>query len=309
MISRRMMLNVVVVLGACAPGDQAQVPQPAQQAGSGLEVMDAAANGHRFFPRGNSNNTAAALKSSGTGIYYHGGPLILGTAHVYYIWYGNWLNNTATSILPDFAQNIGGSPYFNINTTYYDGGGNRVSNSVILAGSATNNYTYGSSLSQSNVLSIVSDAITSGQLPSDASGVYDVLTSADVKLSGFCSNYCGWHTHASIGGVDIKYGFIGDPDQCPSACEAQTTSPNGNAGADGMANIIAHELDESVTDPDLTAWYDRRGYENADKCAWTFGTTYTTSNGSLANLTLGTRDYLIQQNWKNAGNGGCVLKF
>ena len=34
-------------------------------------------------------------------------------------------------------------------------------------------------------------------------------------------------------------------------------------------------LEETATDPDLNAWYDRRGYENADKCAWTFGTTYT----------------------------------
>ena len=39
-----------------------------------------------------------------------------------------------------------------------------------------------------------------------------------------------------------------------------------------MASIIAHELEEAATDPDLNAWYDRRGDENADKCAWTFGT-------------------------------------
>ena len=42
-----------------------------------------------------------------------------------------------------------------------------------------------------------------------------------------------------------------------------------------MASVIAHELEEAATDPDLNAWYDSRGYENADKCAWTFGTTYT----------------------------------
>ena len=41
-----------------------------------------------------------------------------------------------------------------------------------------------------------------------------------------------------------------------------------------MVSVIAHELEEAATDPDLNAWYDNRGYENADKCAWTFGTTY-----------------------------------
>ena len=63
-----------------------------------------------------------------------------------------------------------------------------------------------------------------------------------------------------------------------------------------MASIIAHELEETVTDPDLNAWYDSRGAENADKCAWTFGATHTASNGSLYNMTLGSREYLIQQN-------------
>jgi hypothetical protein len=84
---------------------------------------------------------------------------------------------------------------------------------------------------------------------------------------------------------------------------------SGNAGADGMASIIAHELEESVTDPDLNAWYDHRGMENADKCAWTFGSTYTVNNGALANMKLGNRNYLIQQNWVNAAGGYCAKSF
>ena len=76
-----------------------------------------------------------------------------------------------------------------------------------------------------------------------------------------------------------------------------------------MASIIAHELEEAVTDPNLNAWYDSRGYENADKCAWTFGATYTTSNGAAANMKLGARDYLIQRNWVNASGGFCSLSY
>ena len=76
-----------------------------------------------------------------------------------------------------------------------------------------------------------------------------------------------------------------------------------------MASIIAHEFEESASDPDLNAWYDRRGAENADKCAWTFGATYTTNNGSLANMKLGQRDFLIQQNWVNAAGGYCALRY
>jgi len=236
------------------------------------------------------------------GINYHGGPVMVApTTNVHYIWYGNWSGNSATTILTDFANNLGGSPYFNINTTYYDGSNVHVSNSVTFAGSSNDNYSHGTALSDSAI-----QAVVAATNPTDTDGVYFVLTSADVTASsGFCTQYCGWHTHATINGHDIKYSFVGNPDRCPSACAPQTVGPNGNAGADGMASIIAHELEEAVSDPDLNAWYDRRGYENADKCAWTFGTEYTV-NGALANMQLGSRDYLIQQNWVNAGGGYCA---
>ena len=272
--------------------------------------------GERAYPahgNGNANGNGQAGKGNpngANGINYHGGPLILGTTNVYYIWYGNWANNSATAILTDLATNIAPSPYFNINTTYYDGANNHVLNSVAYTGSTTDNYSVGKSLSDAAIQGVVSSAITTGRLPKDTNGVYFVLTSSDVTASsGFCTQYCGWHTHGTISGSDIKYSFVGNPDRCPSACEAQTTGPNGNAGADGMASIIAHELEEAVTDPDLNAWYDRRGAENADKCAWTFGTTYQVASGALANMTLGSRDYLIQRNWVNASGGFCAKSF
>jgi hypothetical protein len=246
----------------------------------------------------------------GAGISYHGGPLILGSVHVYIIWYGNWAGNSATTIISDFLNHEGGSPYYNINTTYYNGSGTRVSNAITYSGSTTDNYSQGTSLSDARIQTVVNSAISSGRLPSDANGLYFVLTSADVTASsGFCTQYCGWHTHGTINGIDIKYAFVGNPDRCPSACEAQSLSPNGNAGADGMVSIMAHELEEAVSDPDLNAWYDSRGQENADKCAWTFGATYTTSNGAKANMRLGGHDFLIQQNWVNVGSGYCAVAY
>ncbi len=241
------------------------------------------------------------------GIFYHGGPVMTSGVHMYYIWYGNWSGNSAVTILTDLANGIGGSPYFNINTTYTNGSSVPVLNSVTYSGSRNDSYSHGTSLSDSAIQAVVSGAISAG-LPKDANGVYFVLTSADVTASsGFCTSYCGWHTHGTIGGTDIKYAFIGNPDRCPSACSVGE-APNGNAGADGMASIISHELEEATTDPDLNAWYDRRGYENADKCAWTFGTTHG-SSGALWNMTFGGRDWLIQQNWVNAGGGFCAVSY
>jgi len=250
-------------------------------------------------------------KPPNNGIFYHGGPLILGGTHYYYIWYGNWAGNTATQILTDFGNSEGGSPYFNINTTYYDANNTSVTNAITLSGQTTDTEYLGNSLGDSQILQIVSDAITTNQLPSDPNGVYFVLTTADVnETSGFCTVYCGWHTNGTIGGQDIKYSFVGNPDRCPSACEGQTaSSPNGNTGADGMVNIIAHEGEEATTDPDLNAWFDNSGAENADKCAWQFGSEQTAANGSLYNQTMGNRQYLIQMNWVNANGGSCAQKY
>jgi hypothetical protein len=274
--------------------------------GKGIGTIDHP-NNSNASPNGNAGRVKPV---AGNGISYHGGPIMTGGVTMYYIWYGNWAGNTATTILTDFAQSIGGSPYFNINTTYYNGSNTPVMNSVIFGGSITDNYSQGTSLSDAAIQTVVSSAISSGRLPKNTSGIYFVLTSADVTASsGFCTQYCGWHTYGTIAGSNIKYSFVGNPDRCISSCAAHTTGPNGNAGADGMASIIAHELEETATDPNLNAWYDSRGAENADKCAWTFGTTYTATNGATANMKLGARDYLIQQNWVNAAGGYCAKSY
>ncbi len=244
--------------------------------------------------------TGAAKPSAG--ISLHGGPVMLNTVNVHYIWYGNWgtaSGSAAQPVLVNFAQTIGGSPYFNINKTYYNSSNTHVSGAVSYAGASSDNLSQGpasTSLSDTQILNIVKLAI--GNSMPDANAVYFVLTAADVHKSGFGTSYCGWHTHATINGVDTKYSFVGDPStQYPTSCGAQGTGPNGSSGADAMASIIAHELEEAVTDPDLNAWYDSRGNENADKCAWTFGTTSLAGNGAKYNVTLGSYQYLIQQNW------------
>jgi hypothetical protein len=248
--------------------------------------------------------------ANGNGISYHGGPVMRSGVNVYYIWYGNWGQDAAANaILTDLAKNMGGSPYFAINTTYGDTTGN-VQNQVTYAGSSTDSGSLGTSLTDSSIWTLVNNALVSGKLPVDANGVYFVLTAPYVaETSGFLTKYCGWHTYGSYNGTMIKYAFIGDPTASMGACSVQTTSPNGDAGADAMASVISHEMEESATDPQLNAWYDSSGAENADKCAWTFGQTYSAANGSMANMKLGTRDFLIQQNWVNSGGGFCALSF
>ena len=81
-----------------------------------------------------------AAVPSGNGIVYHGGPLMSNTVTIYYIWYGNWNGNNGVTLLESFARNLGGSPYYNINTTYTDNSGNAVRNNLLFGGSTVDSY-------------------------------------------------------------------------------------------------------------------------------------------------------------------------
>ena len=164
----------------------------------------------------------------------------------------------------------------------------------------------------------------------DPNGIYFILTSPDVTetsgtTDGFCKTFCGFHTFATLNNgvtsTDIKVAFVGDPaTQCPArpglaGCSAQALSPNGNEGADAMSSVIAHELNEAITDPEINAWFHIDGSgEVGDLCntssaATTFGPTFTSLNGAHANMVLSGRQFLIQSNWLNSGGGFCAMGF
>jgi hypothetical protein len=269
------------------------------------------------FPRGIND-------ARNQSIIYHGGP-VMGTVpnspvHLYFIYYGNWagLDPTGEKIVNDFGAHLGGSGYWNILTSYVEPNGTAILNELKLAGITNDNYSQGKSLTDTTLQTVVKTAISNGSLPLDANGIYHVLTTQDVtETSGFCSSYCGFHNFMTYQSTNLKYTFVGNPAGCTqyggvADCQGETTnitkSPNGNPGVDAMISVIAHESEEATSDPNLNAWYFNSGSENADMCAYTYGTTFPVANGSVANITLGGRNFLIQQNWI-APNKGCALTY
>lgn len=277
---------------------------------------------HRLNDRGMGDQpTAGSTGQALPAITWHGGPVMSGAPAVHLIWYGNWnqANGSDTpggqQIIRDLVYGLSGSNYLTINKGYTGSGGSVVSGVLGTTQEANVGYISGSRakrLRDSDIQSIVTSYIgTHGGAQSNA--VYFVLTSSDVnETSGFCTQYCGWHTQATINATSVKYSFVGNANRCLSGCAAQSVGPNGNAGVDGMASVLAHELEETLSDPQLNAWYDSQGAENADKCAWTFGSAQgQASNGAFYNLTLpastgGSRNFLIQRNLA-ASNSKCYV--
>ena len=277
-------------------------------------------------------------KTSSTQILYHGGPVMNISNSVYAIYYGTKFASTTQPIINDFLYGLSGSPEYGVNTTYNAGDSTPdippaysfkppASSSANPSGSVYwDNYSQGTQLGSTSVPKIVANAINNG-LSYDPNGVYLVITSPDVKISGFCNSFCAYHTSSDVtvstgagGSVHVRYALIPDPTQRCTACNGSiavygdSITPNGDMGADTMTDDIIHELSETVTDPDISAWYTRSGAEVGDLCNYTYGTASNGVNGSQTyhyNATLpriggGYRQYLIQQIWKNSGAGFCA---
>ena len=86
---------------------------------------------------------------------YHNGTIMTGASDVYVIWYGCWDDNCGTAgdtasqdLLERFVQSIGGSPYFQINTTYSDFRDLTPSSGLFFGGSVIDHYSHGVELTE-----------------------------------------------------------------------------------------------------------------------------------------------------------------
>jgi hypothetical protein len=77
---------------------------------------------------------------------------------------------------------------------------------------------------------------------------------------------------------------------------------------------MTHEIEETATDPVsrwekrfFYDWYDVRGEENADKCAYNYPSTFTRNSLGFWNLTVGGKPLLVQQQWANTKIQGCRI--
>ena len=263
-------------------------------------------------------------------ILYHNGAVRTNIQDVYFIFYGCWQTAACTSptndlaqmmILTDFMSTVGNTPYMFINSTYTDSSGQTASPALVYGGYVVDNtYRHGNDLTKSDIEAILNDHIgdPSGQtnLPADPQGIYIIVASADIASAeaGFCTPGAPpFHDYYLLyGSARTPYIFLGNPSRCPSVAGANYYSPggvtpNGNYAGDVLVNNLAHAMNGVLTNPYDNGWYDRYGLENADKCMGSYGTTYTTPNGAWANIRLGQRDFLLEQNWINDRKGRCAM--
>jgi hypothetical protein len=232
---------------------------------------------------------AGGAHSSGN-LIDHGGPVIVAPKVVCIFW-GFGSGNAYTAAMQSF-RNTGIYNYSRMLSQYRSAGASAATD---FGGSA--NDKFDTSTPPQNV----TDATVQAEVKKyfggaeDASTIYEVFIPASSYSSSGSSTscggpslaYCAYHGHFTDGTHDVKYSI--EPYPSCSGCQSSGFNDNQNAN-----HFMIHETREATSDEDLNAWYDRRGNEADDKCAWSPAPFIDQATG-----------FAYQYEWSNSA-GGCV---
>jgi hypothetical protein len=275
--------------------------------------------------------SATALASSN--LIYHGGPVMTSNTNYAFYWapggspaYPAEYQAGVNRYLEDLAHDSGGDQNVDsVATQYTNGGGEAVAYDSHFAGAIVDTDPYPKNgckkapicLTDAQLQAEISSYVAAHSLPHDLAHEYFLLTPPGVEdcfeASGTeCSagssvpTYCAYHgSFASGGGVIV---YANDPYVTGNSGCDDGEHPNDLPSDGALEGGLSHEHNESITDPELNAWYGPEGNENGDKCrtfeaASEFGTPLGTApDGSRYNQLIDGREYWYQQEWSNEGS-------
>lgn len=232
------------------------------------------------------NPAPRAAKGNNPDMTYHGGVIMPFAVTEAIFWGQRWGNSSFVgdkiSGLDSWYTGFSNSNYAKTSDEY-SGSNGQVGSSVTHNGHVIDTSTAANGSSTSAIVAEVCKEISN---PVE-NGYYPVYVDVPRGHAG----YCAYHTFGSCGGVTVQVAFFFNLDG-DAGCDPQDTSGLHSQGLAALSNVSGHELSEARTDPASPGgWYDRRGEENGDKCAWTF-------NVPLVTFSNGTR-WKIQGEWSN----------
>jgi hypothetical protein len=261
-------------------------------------------------------------------IIYHKGP-VMHTFTAYLIF---WLPqpyfydatgspSTFESIMAQYFRDIGGTPFYNLLTQYWDYAG-PIQNSVSLGGTYVDTRPYGHAataadpLSSNDMKDEVQNAIDANHWTADLNHAFFVFTGfgaqicTDIShkscsfLVGF-GTFCGYHDYIPAPAPTI-YAVIPDSADCVGSPYTNTyAGPNHDRVADEIVDVVSHEQFESATDPDESGWYSDGWFsgEIGDLCESSYGPVQ--ADGGDVTLNHG-HGYRLQGEW-NDRSGRCAF--
>jgi hypothetical protein len=279
---------------------------------------------------------AAAASSN---LIYHGGPVMTSNTNYTFYWepsgspaYPAGYQEGVNRYLEDLAHDSGGNQNVDsVATQYTNGSDEPVAYNSHFAGAIIDTDPYPKNgckkapicLTDAQLEAELSSYIAAHALPRDLAHEYFMLTPPGVEdcfeaTGPECSAgstspyYCAYHNSFESGGGVIVY--ANDPYVTGNSGCDDGEHPNESPSDGALQGGLSHEHNESITDPELNAWYGPEGDENGDKCrtfqdATEFGTPLGTApDGSRYNQLIDAHEYWYQQEWSNEGST-CKQRF
>ena len=185
------------------------------------------------------------------------------------------------SYLINFLSSVGGTDWLNTVAQY--GGGNPIN---MYGGSWSDPTPVPTHPTDSDLGSEALAAVAHFGISSSVNVQIVVATPTGHSALGFGTTFCSEHSEFLQGSAVVTFTDLPYITDAGGAC----------GGLDGVSIVAGHEIAETITDPELSAWFDAGQNEIGDKCAWTNLSTITTSTGT----------FVVQPLWSNIANG-CVL--
>ena len=245
-----------------------------------------------------SRGVALGFTGRGSGgspdMTYHGGKIMPTVVSKAIFWGPSWANaafeGDKITGLESWYIGYNGSNYAKTVDEYTGTNGQVLSTGFVHQGYVIDLSTASGGSSPSTILNEVCKLITVGDIVPDPSGngYYPVYVDVPRGHAG----YCAYHSFGTCSGHSVQFAFFFNLDGDPGCDPADTTTGH-SQGLAALANVTAHEISEARSDPASPgAWYDSRGAENGDKCAWTFNVpSVTFSDGNR---------WKLQGEWSNA---------
>jgi hypothetical protein len=252
---------------------------------------------------------APASPGQGAGspnLVYHNGSIMTNVVVQPIFWGTSWSSSNFTGDkitgMESFYSGIGNSAYAGSSNEYDGPPSTNVTSTITRGATVIDTSAVSKNVSRittptlNEVCKVISNPVANGYYP-----VY-----VDTPRGG--AGFCAWHSYGSCNGIPVQFAFFFklDGDRGCDPQDQYSSQDHHSQGLAALANVSGHEISEARTDPRNGGWYDSSGQENADKCAWTFGSSFLTfSNGS---------QWKVQGNWSNAaynadlgyGPRGCI---
>ena len=271
-----------------------------------------------------------AKGSSSKPLEYHGGPVMPSNTNYALYWdptggpeYPAGYETGLNRYFEDLAHDSGGVQNIDsVLTQYKDTAGEFANYSSHFGGALIDGDPYPANgcsaapicFTDEQLRAEITKYVEAHKLPVDVQHEYFLLTPPGIEscleaAGHSCSDgtkhpgYCAYHSYISVANAVIVY--ANDPYVDGMNCDYGEEHPNSNASDATIGGGLAHEHSESVTDPELNAWYDSRNQEVADKCrTFKAATEYgeplgKAPDGSNYNQLINGDLYWYQQVWSN----------